>query len=307
MPSSVAARGEPEEFTSVRAHEVMVEACRIAGLDPDGARLIRLGENALLRLEQHPVIVRIARSTEYLDAARLEVRVSRWLEAEGFPANRVIEDIDQARVVSGHPVTFWHLIEEGDRQATYGELGAVLRDLHALHVPPGLGLPAYDALDRSKLRIDKAIALPADDREFLRKRLHELIERLAELRFESPKGPVHGDAHVQNLMVDRSGRVILIDFEVFCHDHPEWDLMVTATEHDSLGWQTDEQYAAFIGAYGRDLRDWKGFPTLCAIQEFKMTTWLMQNIGEGAEIAAEYTRRIASLRDDSAPRNWHPG
>ena len=25
--------------------------------------------------------------------------------------------------IEGHPVTFWHLIVEGDRKATYGELG----------------------------------------------------------------------------------------------------------------------------------------------------------------------------------------
>ncbi|WP_330317296.1 hypothetical protein OG301_19635 [Streptomyces platensis] len=43
-----------------------------------------------------------------------------------------------------------------------------------------------------------------------------------------------------------------IDFEAFCFDHPEWDLMVTAVEHHSLGWQTDEQYADFVTAYRRD-------------------------------------------------------
>lgn len=307
MPSSGAASGEPEEFTSTRAQQVVIEACHAVGLRSDGARLIRLGENALFRLERHPVIVRIARSVEYLASAWLEVRVSRWLEAEGFPASRVVDDVEQARVVSGHPVTFWHLIEESDRKPTYGELGGVLRDLHALRPPADLELPPHDVFGRSGLRIEKTAGIPSDDRGFLRKRSRELHERLAELRFESPRGPVHGDAHVQNLMVDRDDQVVLIDFENFSYDHPEWDLMVTATEHDSLSWQTPEQYGAFIGAYGRDLRDWSGFPTLRAIQEFKMTTWLMQNIGESKEIADEYARRIASLRDDSASRDWHPG
>lgn len=307
MPSSETAGGRSERFTSVRAYEVMAEACRAAGLEDDGARLLRLGENALFRLGRHPMVVRIARSAEYLDAARTEVRVSRWLEAEGFSASRVVADVEQALLVSGHPVTFWHLIEESDRKPTYGELGGILHDLHALQLPSGLDLPPYDALRRSDLRIEKAQGIPDDDREFLRKRGRELRERIAELRFESPRGPVHGDAHVQNLMVNRRDQAVLIDFEVFCHDHPEWDLMVTATEHDSLGWQTAEQYAAFTRAYGRDLRDWHGFPTLRATQEFKMTTWLMQNIGESDEIAREYARRIASLRDDRAPRDWQPG
>jgi Ser/Thr protein kinase RdoA (MazF antagonist) len=306
MPMSGTGRGHGG-FTSSRARQVMVEACGAVGLDSDGAGLIRLGENALFRLERQPVVVRIARSAEYLDSARQEVAVSLWLAAEGFPAARVVEDIDQALVVSGHPVTFWHLIDEGARKATYGELGSVLRELHVLRMPETLALPRFDPMGRSSLRIEKAAGIPEHDREFLRDRQRQLVCEIGQLSFASPIGPVHGDAHVQNLMVDRSDRVILIDFEVFCRDHPEWDLMVTATEYDSLGWQTAEQYAGFVGAYGRDLRDWPGFSTLRAIQEFKMTTWLMQNVGESSEVADEYARRIASLRDGRAPRNWHPG
>ena len=119
-----------------------------------------------------------------------------------------------------------------------------------------------------------------------------------------PKGPVHGDAHGDNLMVDHKGNAILIDFENFCCDHPEWDLMVI-TEYDSMGWASPADYAAFVDAYAWDLRQWSGFSTLRAIQEFKMTTWLMQNVNESADAAGEYARRIASLRDDEAPRDWN--
>lgn len=306
MPSDDA-QGSEEGFTSAGATVVMDAACREVGLDSDGAKLIRFGENALFRLSAHPVIVRVARSTEYLPSVRNEVQVSRWLDREGFPAARVLDDVEQPLVLEGCPVTFWHFIEEGDRKATYGELGGILRDLHALTLPEELELPSFTVFGRTDLRIEKVTGISEDDREFLRKRGRELRDRLAELSFESPRGPVHGDAHVQNLMVDRGGKVLLIDFEGFSFDHPEWDLMVTATEHHSLGWQTTEQYADFVGAYGRDLRDWHGYPTLRGIQEFQMTTWLMQNVGESQEVADEYARRIASLRDDDAPRNWHPG
>jgi aminoglycoside phosphotransferase len=268
--------------------------------------LIRLGENALFRLTSVPVIVRIARSVEYLSAARKEVAVSRWLAGEGFPAARVVEDLEQPLVVDGHPVTFWHLIVEEGRAATYGELGSVLRDLHALTLPDGLELPRYSAFGLSDLRLERAAGMSEDDLEFLRKRGRELKERLAELRFGSPLGPVHGDAHTDNLMVDRSGVVHLIDLENFCVDHPEWDLEVAAHEYQRLGWVTEQQYADFVRAYGRDLREWPGFATLCAIQEFKMTTWLMQNVSEGEDVAEEVGRRLASLRDDDAPRHWLP-
>ncbi|MEV3968208.1 aminoglycoside phosphotransferase family protein [Streptomyces sp. NPDC050698] len=299
-----AARSE-EGFTSARAAQVMSTACRVAGLDDRGARLIRLGENALFRLASVPIIVRVTRGREWLTTARKEVTVSQWLADEGYPAARIVEDLEQPLVVDGHPVTFWHLIVGGERKASYGELGAILRDLHSLQVPHGLELPSFDPFDKQKRRLDVAV-IPEDDKVFLRKRWHELRDKFDELRFESPKGPVHGDAHVQNLMVDDQGQVILIDFEAFCFDHPEWDLMVTAVEHHSLGWQTDAQYADFVAAYGRDLYDWPGYETLRGIQEFGMTTWLMQNVQEDERTAAEYRRRIAGLRDDDGPRDWRP-
>ncbi|PJM94387.1 phosphotransferase enzyme family protein [Streptomyces sp. CB01373] len=299
-----AARSE-EGFTSAGAKRVMSAACRAVGLDDRGAELIRLGENALFRLAPVPVVVRVARGREWLTTARKEVAVSRWLADERFPAARIVEDLEQPLVVDGHPVTFWHLIVEGDRKATYGELGATLRALHALTVPDGLELPSFDPFDKQQRRLDRAV-IPEDDKVFLRKRWRELRDKYAELRFETPKGPVHGDAHVQNLMVDDQGQVILIDFEAFCFDHSEWDLMVTAVEHHSLGWQTDEQYAGFVTAYGRDLYDWPGYETLRGLQEFGMTTWLMQNVQEDERTAAEYRRRIAGLRNDDAARDWRP-
>ncbi|UCM89642.1 aminoglycoside phosphotransferase family protein [Streptomyces marincola] len=294
-------------FTASAARRAMEAACAAVRLDGSGAELIRLGENALFRLAGHPVIARVARSLAYMDSVRTEVGVSRWLASEGFPAARAVEDLEQPVVAAGHPVTFWHLIREGNRKATYGGLGGVLRDLHTMTPPDVLGLSAHDAFGRTALRVERAAGIPEPDRAFLKERGRELRERLADLRFESEKGPVHGDAHVQNLMVDSAGRVLLIDFENFCFDHPEWDLMVTATEHHRLGWQTREQYADFVTAYGRDLGDWEGFAVLRGIQEFRMTTWLMQNVGENRSVAEEYARRITSLRNGTAPRDWQPG
>ncbi|MFE3073588.1 phosphotransferase enzyme family protein [Streptomyces sp. NPDC059247] len=293
-------------LTSRTAWRLLELACREAGLDSSGAALIRVGENALFRLAGHPVVVRIARSAEYLPRVANEVAVSRWLAAEGFPAARTVEEIGQPVVVAGHPVTFWHLIVEGNRKATYGQLGDVLRAFHALKPPAGLWLPAFDVFGRTGLRIQRA-PIPEADRAFLRSHLECLREELTAVRFDSVRAPVHGDAHVQNLMVDAAGRVILIDFENVSFDHPEWDLMVTAVEHHSLRWQSPAQYSEFVAAYGRDLREWPGYETLRRLQEFRMTTWLMQNVDESDAVADEYGRRIAALRDDRAIRNWQPG
>ena len=56
---------------------------------------------------------------------------------------------------------------------------------------------------------------------------------------------------MQNLMVDRRGQVILIDFEGFSFDHPEWDLMVTATEHHRVQLSCSPQLARELALLAR--------------------------------------------------------
>lgn len=53
-------------LTSATAVRLLKLACEAVGLDDRGAVLIRVGENALFRLASAPVVVRIARSAEYL-------------------------------------------------------------------------------------------------------------------------------------------------------------------------------------------------------------------------------------------------
>jgi hypothetical protein len=99
--------------------------------------------------------------------------------------------LTQPLVIESHPVTFWHLIAEGDRKATYGELGGILRDLHSLRVPDGLALPVFRPFDKQDLRL-KLAPIPEVDRAFLRKRWRELQDKYVDLRFETYQGPVHG-------------------------------------------------------------------------------------------------------------------
>lgn len=117
---------------------------------------------------------------------------------------------------------------------------------------------------------------------------------------------LHGDAHVQNLMVPADGIPVLIDLENVGIGQPEWDLAVTATEYLVAGFWTDAQYADFVEGYGFDVTEWTGFESLRQVQAIKMTTWLMQNVNESEEIRAEYERRMRSIRDGVARRDWSP-
>ncbi|WP_433792143.1 phosphotransferase family protein [Actinoplanes sp. CA-252034] len=273
-------------------------------MDSTDARPLRLGENALYYLPVESTVVRIARTMDYWADAVNEVNVARWLAEEKFPAAQAVA-IDQPIEVSGHPVTFWRYIEgrDGDRR-DIGTLGTVLRRLHALGRPTAFVLPDEDILGRVESRIRMA-EIPSNDKDFLLRNLGELRLKLESLCFPLASAPTHGDAHSENIMI-RDGVPVLIDFERFAWGQPEWDLAMTATEYETAGWWTEEEYGAFASAYGYDVRSWsEGYAILRRVHELKMTTWLMQNIGESSDIADEFQVRMRTIRDGIKAK-WRP-
>jgi aminoglycoside phosphotransferase (APT) family kinase protein len=283
-------------FNAAAADRVLQIACSIAGIRSDDASLIRLGENAIYRLPEDDIVVRIARTIDYWDDAKNEVEVARWLATEQFPAAQV-HDLGQPIVADGHPVTFWRFVagREGCRDDT-GTLGTVLRSLHKLPRPTGFILPDENILGRVESRV-KVAPVPAEDKRFLLSRLNELRTELLHLTFPLELAPTHGDAHTGNLLI-QDGKAVLIDFERFAWGQPEWDLAITATSNQTAGWLTDEEYETFATAYGYDVTTWDGFEVLRATHELKMTTWLMQNVNESDEIADEYRLRMRTIRGD---------
>jgi hypothetical protein len=100
-PTFVTYGGQPDGSCAL-----LNRACSIAGLDPEGARLLRVGSNAVYRLSA-PVIVRISRPGADVDGTRRTVAVARWLESVGYPSVRVVDvDVDQPIVIGGHAVTW---------------------------------------------------------------------------------------------------------------------------------------------------------------------------------------------------------
>ncbi len=294
----------PPPFTSVDASATLAAACSAIGLHNQGAELLRLGENAIFRLAQEPVVVRIARNLDVLNDAIKEVAVASWLRDAGLLA---IEPTATAQpiVMRDHPVTFWKLIPNSGIKATVGDLARILRQLHSLPVPLDLPLPELDIFGRVAGRITTSPDLPDAERHFLGERLAQLRRDYADLTFPLPRSAVHGDAHQQNLIRRPDGQIVLIDLERFAFGQPETDLAVTATEH-LVGWHTDGEYADFCAAYGFDVTRWDGFPVIREINELKMTTWLMQNVRESDRVAREFQTRLRSLHDPDAPRHWQP-
>jgi aminoglycoside phosphotransferase (APT) family kinase protein len=213
--------------------------------------------------------------------------------------------VRQPLFIDGYPVTFWCYIDGRPGERTDIEaLGRLLRQLHSEPRPTTFDLPSVDTLDKVTGRIELA-PVSADDKRYLLQYCDDLRATLQDLEFPLPLSVTHGDAHVQNLMIKSDGTALMIDLERFSFGQPEWDVSVTATEFVTAGWWTRQEYDTFVEAYGFDVTEWTGFPTLRATQELKMTTWIMQNVQHSQEIANEFDKRMATIRG-GPKRNWTP-
>jgi len=289
------------------SQEALKQACAIAGLDPDGARLLRLGSNAVYRLKA-PIVARVSRPGTDVHHARRTVAVARWLKSAGYPAVRLAEvDADQPIVKDGYIVTFWQAIsDDGDQYASTAEIAEILARLHHLAAPEDLHLPRLAPFASAAHRIDANTWLTPDDRAFLTTTLAKLQDAYASLEFVLPPGVIHGDASVGNVLRDTRGIPVLIDLDGFAIGPREWDLALTAVYYDSFGWHTREEYEDFARVYGFDIMQWPGYPVMRSVREFLMITWVIQKAPESEEAAAEARKRISALRTGASRKDWQP-
>ncbi|CCB75998.1 MULTISPECIES: phosphotransferase family protein [Streptomycetaceae] len=294
------------EFTAETAGESLHEACRGAGLDCGGAKLLRLGSNAVYRLASSPAIVRVARDPDSAAGMERAVRVARWLESEGFPATRVLPGVRQPVTAAGRVVTFWESAQDAEEYGTVKELAELLRRLHRLEQPKSLGLPYFDPFAKVGTYFAGLDGVGDENRAFLAERAAGLGKAYDRLDFVLPFGLIHGDANIGNLLRDRDGQAILIDLDGFAVAPREWDLILTAMYYDRYGWHTRTEYEAFVHHYGFDVMNWPGYPVLADLRELMMVLWMGQQVSTDTKSAEEFARRVTALRTGGSRKDWRP-
>ncbi|WP_432942825.1 phosphotransferase family protein [Kribbella sp. CA-253562] len=275
------------------------------GLDSSAAELMGpVADNAVFRLPGQ-IVARVTASAD-ADRARREVAAGRWLAAQGLPAVRPVESIEQPVIAAAYVVTFWHEVPEAVMAST-AELGALLRQLHDLPLPNDFEIPPLDPFVRLDEHLTAAgTELTQEDRTFLAHRLLRLRDDYTKVTIDSVSRVIHGDANRKNAIRGADGVAVLLDLERFSVGPPEWDLVVPAV-YQRLGWYSDAEYDAFVEAYGRDVRHWTGFGVFAALREFRMTVWLLSRLAREPRLRAEAERRIHSLRHPATSRSWTPG
>jgi aminoglycoside phosphotransferase (APT) family kinase protein len=293
---------QARSLTEASARELAYAACKQAGVDEGDAELIRIGSNAVFRLAGR-VILRIGREQHGFDEARRQVGVARWLASEDFPANRAL-DIPQPVDASGHPATFWVSVSEKEEYAAIAQVAEIIRDLHRLRAPDGLGLSEKRPFEEIGRRLKESRNLTREDEDFLRRRIGELRASYEHLDFALPQGVIHGDANVGNVILARDGKPCLIDLDSFCIGPREWDLVQTALFFERFGWHSAEEYQTFVDVYGFDIIKWHGYETLASYREIAMTLWLAGKATEKA--AKEVRKRVFAIRTGGDRRDWAP-
>jgi aminoglycoside phosphotransferase (APT) family kinase protein len=284
--------------------QALEQGCAAVGLDPDDARLLRLGSNTVYHLNT-PIIARISRLGVDVTPVRRSIAVARWLEAADYPAVRALH-LDQPVLADGYVITFWQSISpDGNQFATTSEIAQILARLHRLTVPEDLHLPELDPFAESAHRLDASTWPTPEDRAFLTATLTRLQAAYATLEFELPQGPIHGDASIGNVLHDTHGNPVLIDLDGFATGPREWDLVLTAMYYDRFGWHTRQEYEDFASVYGYDVMQWPGYRTLADIREFLMVTWMVQK-AEDPQFAPEAAKRISALRTGASRKDWQP-
>ena len=240
-----------------RAIEVVRALARERGIDCEPV-VIADRSNLVLHLAPHDLVARVAMATSMvrvgMEWLAREVEVSRFLDARGVPVTRPLEHGGPFER-EGLVISLWH------REDVGGELdarlaGARLADAHrALADLAHDRVPVWGGWIEARAVLERARASSVrestvmDRAELARvERAWERGERIVESARARTASfqPVHGDAHLRNVLATARG-VVWTDWEDAFVGPVEWDLACMRSRLELLGEEREPIEAACAG------------------------------------------------------------
>lgn len=173
--------------------------------------------NVIVHLAPAPVVARVQLTIAGMrgrDWGRAEMDAALFLAGAGAPIAPPAADVDPGpHEHDGLLVTFWRWIDHDPARADTRAAGRALRDLHAAFAGYDGELPTCDRLD--EVRELLAASPPSPELDELR----ALADRLPPLDGR----PIHGDAHLRNVLWSPAGP-LWSDLENVCRGPREYDL-----------------------------------------------------------------------------------
>jgi hypothetical protein len=287
-------------FTRENLRIALAAVCAEVGLDGRGARLLKFTNNAVYELSSAPVVVRIVGSVALRHRVDKVIRIATWFAEHDIPAIRLVPGLEQPVVVGDYAATLWRSVPAFAAIPRPSDLAHLLRRIHRL--PPLDGLPEWNPLDDVRRRIGEAEDLDSDGMEFLRDRCDLVERRLSALDYVLPRGFIHGDAHLGNL-IPAPGGPLLCDFDSSCVGPPEWDLTPLALAVSRFG-EPQSSYAELLDGYGFDVTKWAGADVLREVRELKLITSVLPIMNSHPEVRPELLRRLRDFRAGDTSAQW---
>jgi len=230
-----------------------LELAREHGVNCDRPRLLNEGFNLMVELCPNPVIARIptvvAEIRDPFENARVELAFAGLLAEAGIAATRPSALIPAGpHRRDGIFVSFWELETTTARPPDAKAAGRSLRRIHDLDPERMRFLPPFRPLEELGLLLERIATqelLPAKNLALLDAERERLAGRLPESFDERP---LHGDAHLHNVMESARG-TLWIDLEDGCFGPIEWDLATLQAAPKRLG--LEFPWAETLAAYGR--------------------------------------------------------
>ena len=280
-------------FQVDRALQRATEAGRRAGLEVEGARVLRVKSSIHVELPNAGVVARVEAADQTTRATRQVVVAGVWA-AQSAPVPTLVRPELQPFVFDDAAVTLWQRLD-GCATADLVELGRTVRTLH--DTTRGIPLTRAPRL-RPFVDIEAWIDWPTswladEDRAELARRNRHLKRWWDAESADDPLGVVllHGDVHPENTVVTEEHGVILTDLEDAGVGPVSWDLVPLAVSVRRYE-ESPAELRRFIAGYGVDLSRWSGFERMCEIYELWVTTWAIRCAGISPRIAGEAALRV---------------
>ena len=290
-------------FADSEVQDVLKRACTLVGLVGSEAELLRGHTNAVFRLLNHPVVVKIAPKGSPRSAVERTIALVRWLMNQGFPTVP-LHPVEQPILIDDcHSASFWvYLSQEDIEPVAAADLAGPLRILHSLPAPPvRLIEPDNIAAIRSSLRV--ITLLSEDDLSFLGEQADRLERALEHVEFVLPSAVVQGDPQHRNALRD-GDRTVLCDWDTVVWGRPDWDLVTIEIHCRRFGY-SPEHYRAFVEGYGMDIRSSQAYDVLRAVRELRMITTNARKAHHTPGTLNEVRARIDGLRRGDVQQRWH--
>ena len=193
------------------------------GITPDRCDILQNGSTLVLRLTE-TLVARVVQDTQGprqgTEWFARENAIAQHLTRSGAPTIPLHPDLPPGpHEHLGYPMNFWQFVTRIDAEPDPAQIGITLHRCHDVMRSFSEPLPALSIITESLSILQDRELFPRPVSQMLRDHLSTSIDSLSHL----PHQPLHGDAHLGNLMNTTSG-LLWTDWEDTFAGPVEWDI-----------------------------------------------------------------------------------